>query len=124
MACDITKHTSREGKRNKRVPIEIEEGHGPDLSTFRFSLWQEMQHEKDENLFLKEDGPKEDTQPTHQTTEIRSHAESLNQQENIFLWFVAWFRAYPYKLREAKLYKITNLRCKESKLITHVQDLS
>ena len=54
MACDISNLASREGRRNERVLIEIEEGHTLDLSLFQFFLWKEIQFEKDERSFLNE----------------------------------------------------------------------
>ena len=54
MACDIANHASREGRRNERVPMEVEDSYTPDLSTFIFSLCQEIQFEKDDRSFPNE----------------------------------------------------------------------
>ena len=54
MACDIINHTSREGKLNERVPVEIEDGCTLDLIRFRFSLWQEIRFEKCDRSFPNE----------------------------------------------------------------------
>ena len=50
----VMNHTSREGRRNERSPIEIEEGHPSDLNRFQFSLLQEIKFEKDEQSFPNE----------------------------------------------------------------------
>ena len=54
MAYDIINHASREGRQNERVPVEVEDGYTPYLSRFRFSLWQEIQFEKDDRSFSNE----------------------------------------------------------------------
>ena len=45
MACVVIQFTSRKGKRNERVLLEIKERCTPDLSRFIFALWHQIKFE-------------------------------------------------------------------------------
>ena len=116
MACDIVNHTSREGRLNEQVPVEVEDGHTPYLSRFRFSLWQEIQFEKYERSF-----------PNERWNRGRHLGHAPNNGDpfafkvldetsgNIIPWLEVQFKEHPEKLREAKLLNSIKPRCQELK---------